>query len=368
MTQSKRHAFARALRESDWVLIGLIAVLSAIGLLNLFSATDGTRHAVKYGQQMRWFGLGLAVFVVVAAIDYRAWLRHAWNLLGLAIILLIVIDVVGYTAKGSTRWLTFAGFRLQPSEPAKLALIVALARMFRNAELAQFATSKLALRLGALCLPLLLVMVQPDLGTATLMALILLSTGYLLVPNVRPLLLVTLVGVVLIPFGWEILHTYQKARILAFLDPAADPTGIGWHTQQSVLAVGSGQLTGKGFRGGTQNQFDFLPEHWTDFPFSVWAEEWGFLGSAALLLLFSFLVLWIINSALRARDAGGAAICVGVAAMTFWHVFVNVAMVLGLAPVVGVTLPFISYGGSSAVSFFAAMGLVASVARRRHGH
>jgi rod shape determining protein RodA len=156
--------------------------------------------------------------------------------------------------------------------------------------------------------------------------------------------------------------------VLAFLDPSADPTGDGWHTRQSIMAVGSGRVTGKGAMEGTQNQFDYLPEHWTDFPFSVWAEEWGFVGSVALLVLLGFLIFWTINVAMVARDKSGVVICVGVAAMLFWHTLVNVMMVLGMAPVVGVTLPFISYGRSSLLTFFLALGLVSSVSLRRHGY
>jgi rod shape determining protein RodA len=169
------------------------------------------------------------------------------------------------------------------------------------------------------------------------------------------------------------MHEYQKNRILGFIDCSASDrlsaaTANCWHTTQSVFAVGSGKLTGKGFLEGTQNQFNFVPEHWTDFPYSVWAEEWGFAGSVFLIGLFGFLLVWILNVALSARDRVGAVICVGVAAMTFWHVLVNIAMVLGIAPVVGVTLPFISYGGSSLVTFFIAMGLVSNVSLRKHGY
>jgi rod shape determining protein RodA len=171
-----------------------------------------------------------------------------------------------------------------------------------------------------------------------------------------------------IPILWEKLQDYQKDRILGFIDCNVAPSKNCWHTMQSIYAVGSGKLWGKGFLEGTQNQFNFVPEHWTDFPYSVWAEEWGFTGSVVLLAIFGFLLLWTINVAQSARDRIGSVICLGVAAMTFWHVVVNVAMVLGLAPVVGVTLPFISYGGSSLVTFFLAMGLVANVSLRKHGY
>jgi rod shape determining protein RodA len=243
-----------------------------------------------------------------------------------------------------------------------------LARLFHDADLHRFRWQDVVLRVSVLILPIVLIAVQPDLGTSILLVLIILTVGFLCMQNLWPMVYVTLAGLATVPIIWEKMHWYQKQRVLAFLDPSADPTGAGWHTRQSIFAVGSGKIIGKGFLQGTQNQFDFLPEHWTDFPFSVWAEEWGFAGSVLLLAIFGFLLVWILNVAMSARDRAGAVICIGVAAMTFWHVVVNVAMVLGMAPVVGVTLPFISYGGSSLLTFFGAMGLVASVSLRKHGY
>jgi rod shape determining protein RodA len=266
------------------------------------------------------------------------------------------------------RWIHIAGFGLQPSELAKVMVILVLARVFSDGQDSSYTPRILFIRLGVLLVPIVLIAIQPDLGTATLLTLIVLTVGYFAMPNVWPMVYITTAGLLAIPVLWENMHDYQKNRILAFVDCSNLPAKMCWHTQQSIYAVGSGRLWGKGYTGGTQNQFNFVPEHWTDFPYSVWAEEWGFAGSVALLAIFGFLLLWIINVALSARDRIGAVICVGVAAMTFWHVIVNVAMVLGIAPVVGVTLPFISYGGSSLVTFFLAMGLVANVSLRKHGY
>jgi len=221
---------------------------------------------------------------------------------------------------------------------------------------------------AAIAFPIAMIAIQPDLGTAVLLALVLLTVGFLAMPNVWPMVYITGGMLLAIPVLWEKLHDYQKNRLLGFIDCNIAPTKTCWHTTQSIYAVGSGKIWGKGFLEGTQNQFNFVPEHWTDFPYSVWAEEWGFVGSVVLLAIFGFLLVWILNVALSARDRVGAVICAGVAAMTFWHVVVNVAMVLGLAPVVGVTLPFISYGGSSLVTFFLGMGLVANVSLRKHGY
>ncbi len=355
----------------DWPLTITIALITAIGLLNLYSATQGTAHAGKFTQQVGWVVVGAITFSAMTNIDYRALLRVAWIGLGAVLVLLVLVQLLGRSglAKGSTRWIAFSGvLRVQPSELAKLAVIMVLARLLQQTDPGAYRWRSLALPGLALLLPVGLIAIQPDLGSAILLWLMILSVGYLAMPDIWPMVHVTLGGMLAIPVVWETMHDYQKQRVLAFLDPAADPTGTGWHTLQSIFAVGSGKMTGKGFMQGTQNLFNFLPEHWTDFPYSVWAEEWGFIGSVVLIVLYAFLLLWILNVALRARDRAGAVICVGVAAMTFWHVVVNIAMVLGLAPVVGVTLPFISYGGSSLVTFFVAMGLVASVSLRKHGY
>jgi rod shape determining protein RodA len=354
----------------DWPLVAAVLALAGIGLLNLYSATRGTRHHAKFDTQLQWMIVGVIAFAIATMVDYRALVRLAWIGLGGAILLLVVVRLLGDAAhgKGSYRWLNVFGMGVQPSELAKLMVILALARMFQDGDLARYSFEQLAVRLVAIVVPIGLIAVQPDLGTAVLLGLVILTVGFLALPSVWPMVHVTLGALLAVPILWETMHDYQKNRILAFLDPSADPTGNGWHTRQSIFAVGSGRIWGKGYGEGTQNQFDFLPEHWTDFPYSVWAEEWGFAGSVFLLAIFGFLLVWILSVALSARDRAGAVICLGVAAMTFWHVLVNIAMVLGLAPVVGVTLPFISYGGSSLVIFFSAMGLVANVSLRKYGY
>jgi rod shape determining protein RodA len=354
----------------DWPLILCVVALAVIGLLNLYSATDGTRHHKKFDTQVQWMVVGVIAFVGATVFDYRALVRLAWIGLGTVIFLLIVVRLLGDDAhaKGSARWFNIGSMGGQPSELVKLMVILVLARMFQDNEIERYRARDLMLRLAALFVPIVFIALQPDLGTSTLVALIILTVGYMAFPNVWPMVHITLAGLLFIPILWETMHDYQKNRVLAFIDPSADPRGDGWHTRQSIFAVGSGRLWGKGYGEGTQNQFDFLPEHWTDFPFSVWAEEWGFAGSMVMLALFAFLLVWIMNIALMARDRVGSVLCLGVAAMTFWHMVVNIGMVLGVAPVVGVTLPFISYGGSSLVVFFAAMGLVANVSLRKGGY
>jgi rod shape determining protein RodA len=352
----------------DWPLIVAIVAICAVGLLNLYSATRGPRNHGKFDKQVEWMVLGAIGFTLATIVDYRALVRLAWVGLGVAITALVLVRLLGANAQGSHRWFDLGGAHLQPSELAKLMVILSLARMFHDQETGRYSELALLGRLAILLVPIALIAIQPDLGTAVLLSLVVLTVGFLAMRSVWPMVLVTVSGLAAIPVLWETMHDYQKNRILAFIDPSVDPTGNGWHTRQSIFAVGSGKIFGKGFGEGTQNHFNFLPEHWTDFPFSVWGEEWGFVGSVFLLALFSFLLVWIINVALSARDRMGAVICCGVGAMTFWHVVVNVAMVLGLAPVVGVTLPFVSYGGSSLITFFLAMGLVSNVSLRKHGY
>jgi rod shape determining protein RodA len=356
----------------DWPLILTVLALCTIGLLNLYSATRGVRQASKFEAQVQWMVVGVIAFVVATAIDYRTIVRFAPACLALAIAALIAARLLGSTndtLHGVTyRWIHIGGVPFQPSEAAKIGMILYLAHVFSSGEATSYTPQKLAVSFFCFFLPVVLIAMQPDLGTAVLLTLIVLTVGFLSMPSVWPMVYTTAAGLLAIPVLWEKLHDYQKNRILAFVDCSVAETKNCWHTQQSIYAVGSGKIWGKGFLGGTQNQFNFVPEHWTDFPFSVWAEEWGFVGSVFLLAIFGFLLLWCINVALSARDRIGAIVCLGVAAMTFWHVIVNVAMVLGIAPVVGVTLPFISYGGSSLVTFFLGMGLVANVSLRKHGY
>lgn len=354
----------------DWPLILVVGALCTIGLFNLYSAVHGTPHEEKFDKQKWHMVFGAVGFVVAVVVDYRALLRLVWIGLGISIVLLIVVQLLGElsTAKGSSRWINIGFVNVQPSEVAKLMIILALARLFQDGDLSRAPPVVLITGAFAVAIPIGLIAIQPDLGNAVLLGLIIVTVGFLVLQSVWPMVHVTLASLLSIPILWETMHEYQQKRVLAFLDPDSNPTTDNWHTRQSIFAVGSGKMWGKGYGEGTQNQFEFLPEHWTDFPFSVWAEEWGFVGSMLLIALYGFLIVWILGVALSARDRMGAVICVGVAAMTFWHVAVNIAMVLGLAPVVGVTLPFISFGGSSLVVFLCAMGLVANVSLRKHGY
>jgi len=349
----------------DWTLFVCVILISAVGLANLYSATARTAHSGKFDNQLIWTAAGLCFFFVFAALDYRSLYRLSWLGLIAALVAILVVRLLSDPIKGSHRWLDLGGVNVQPSELAKLAVIAALARLLHDRAREELRKSEALAGMVAIGAAVALIASQPDLGTSILLVLIIASVLALLAVRLWPVVGAGAIGLALTPVLWDRMQGYQRARVLAFLDPSADPTGSGWHTQQSIFAVGSGRLTGKGFLNATQNQLNFLPEHWTDFPFSVWAEEWGFIGSVGLLAMFAVLTVWVLHIAITAPDRFGTAIALGVGAMLFWHVAVNVAMVLGLAPVVGVTLPFISYGGSSTVTFFIGLGLVASVSLRR---
>ena len=359
----------RLVGELDWPLLATVAAILAIGLANLYSATAGTPHGGKFIHQLVWVGLGAGVFAVATLIDYRNWHRLAWLGLLAVVISILLVKVVGTTVNGSTRWLVIGPLRLQPSELAKLAVILALARFLHDLRTPGSPARDplhIAGALAALAVPILLIAMQPDLGTSLMVVAIAVSVGLLLAANVWPMFAAMGAGLAATPLLWQVMEGYQKARVLAVIDPGAAELSKRWQTDQSLLAVGSGRVTGKGYGEATQNRFNFLPEHWTDFPFSVWAEEWGFVGALGLIVLLALLILLCVNAAARAPDRFGSAICLGVAAMIFWQMVVNVAMVLGMAPVTGITLPLISYGGSSMLTVLAGLGLVSSVSMRRH--
>jgi rod shape determining protein RodA len=318
--------------------------------------------------QLGWLGAAVLVFVLVAMVDYRTFNRLGYVGWLIGLLLLVAVWRFGHSSHGARRWLVIAGQWIQPSEFMKVLLIVALAKYAH--EVAAGAVPVLArLALPTLCIsaPAALIIKQPDLGTALL--LVIAFASVMLVVDARYLAVVSALGAIALPIVWIWgLKPYQKQRLTVFLDPARDPSGAGWHARQSIFAIGSGRWFGKGYLRGTQNQLNFLPEHWTDFPFSVWAEEWGFVGCIVVLALYLFLVLWILHLARQARDRFGGVVCVGVAALLFWHVVINVGMVTGILPVVGVTLPLVSYGGSSLLTTAVALGLAMNVSVRRHAY
>lgn len=349
----------------------VILALNVIGLINLYSATHGMFSKDKmdlFWMQMAWLSVGWFFYLGITLIDYKIFLRFAYVLYGLNLGALVAVTIIGKTSLGATRWLDLGFFRYQPSETMKLVLVMVFARIFSTKSYPKgMGLMELALPTTLFLVPWILTVKQPDLGTAMLLAAIT-GTMFLFV-GVRKAILIfmAIVAVIAAPIVWNFgLKGYQKDRVLTFISPGRDPRGTGYNSIQSKIAVGSGKILGKGFRKGTQSQLEFLPERHTDFIFSVLSEEHGFIGSMTTLGLF--LVLWLmsVRIAMQARDKAGALIVVGTLAYMFWHVVVNMGMVIGLLPIVGAPLPLLSYGGSSLLTTMVGMGMISSVAYRRY--
>jgi rod shape determining protein RodA len=288
-------------------------------------------------------------------------------LYGLGLVGLVLVNWLGADIRGSARWLEIGGLAFQPSELMKIFVILAVARRLSEDQRTEARTLVDLLPAALLfVVPAALVMMQPDFGTSTIYSACAL-TMLALTRLRRSSLVVFVLGLIPVSWGmWELgLRDYQKGRILSFLDPEADQAGTGWHALQSRTAIGNGGVWGEGFREGTQNQFGFLPDQFSDFPFSVFAEDWGFVGCIVLLALYAFVCAWAVNIASAAKDRFGAAVAVGVGAMFFWHTFFNVGMTVGVLPVVGITLPLFSYGGSSTLTMLVGLGLLMNVSLRR---
>jgi rod shape determining protein RodA len=367
MTEIRR---AQRFLRVDWTIVGITVLLGGIGIGSLYSAAAPGFPASTppiYVKQAIFFGLGLVLAALVALVDYRRWLEYAWILYVLGVAMLAGVLVFGKVTSGSQRWFSLGAVSFQPSELFKWIMMMAIVRFFQTHPSATgYYTIREALPvLGGIALPAALIALQPDLGTTILLLMTSVSMLLLGGLRMRSFLKIVAVGLAGLPLIWRMLEGYQRGRILTFLDPQRDPLGAGYHVTQSKIAVGSGGLLGKGFLQGTQSQLRFLPEHHTDFAFSVWAEEWGFVGCLVLLSLFLLLLLYGLHVANRAGDAAGRLLAFGVVAHFFWPVVINVGMTVGLVPVVGVTLPFISYGGSSLITSLMAMGLLVNVHMRR---
>jgi rod shape determining protein RodA len=342
----------------NWPFLLLIAAITAFGVAALYSVAGGSlepwasRHVVR-------FCLGLAVLFAVAVSDIRWWLRAAYPLYVVALILLALVMVIGVESGGAKRWLGYGELSFQPSEMMKIALILALARYYQWLPPEKVSwPHALVIPLAMIGAPVLLALAQPDLGTAMLFAVV--GSGLLFLAGVSWIYyLGGVVGVIVVlPHIWERLHDYQKERVLTFIDPERDPLGSGYHILQSKIAIGSGGLMGKGFMQGTQAQLNFLPEKHTDFIFTMFAEEMGFIGAATLLALYLLVLLFIAYMALRCRSTFARLVAAGIGLCLFTYVFINVAMVTGLVPVVGVPLPLVSYGGTSMITMMIGLGLV----------
>lgn len=359
-------------KRLDLNFIFVILALNVIGLINLYSATHGPNSrdvAPLFVNQIIWLVAGWSVFFITTLIDYSMVAKLAWPIYILNFLAIVFTTFFGKVALGAQRWIDLGFFRYQPSETMKLALIMVLAKILctRTTTGPGMGFREMAFPMMVLFVPFLFIVEQPDLGTAIMLA----ATGgtMLLFTRIRRaiLLAVTVLGLVGIWGAWHfVLRDYQKNRVINFVSPENDPLRTGYNSIQSKIAVGSGKFFGKGFRKGTQSQLEFLPERHTDFIYSVLSEEHGFVGSVTTMGLFCLLFVIMIRIAMNARDKFGALLTVGVLGYIFWHMFVNVGMVIGMLPIVGVPLPLLSYGGTSMLTTMAGLGIVSSVAFRRY--
>jgi len=345
----------RMLRSLDWILLASLFSLAVLGMIVLYSAVHQGDTTLWHKQAIYW-GTGMVVFFVMCFIPLRLLGLICWPAYGVALILLLLVPLVGDVHMGARRWLNFGIANIQPSEIMKWSLMFVLASWFASREARDSIAIIVPLLLTAI--PAGLIMIQPDLGTT--LVLLFASTAMLIAAGLpwRLLGLSVAAAIASLPILWHFMHGYQKQRVLTLLDPQTDPLGAGYHVIQSSIAIGSGGLLGKGFMQGTQGRLHFLPEQHTDFIFSILAEEGGLIAVVLLLLLYAILIYRILLIGHQAHNRFGSMLCIGVVSIFTLYITVNIGMVSGLFPVVGLPLPFISYGGSALVSMLAALGLI----------
>ncbi len=344
----------------NWEMVAMISLIAGIGFAMLFSAANGDMSPWASRQMVR-FGIGVVLMLVIAVIDIRFWLKVSYALYGISLLLLATVEVMGSVGMGAQRWLDLTVIQLQPSETMKIALVIALARYFHGLEADDAGRARyLIVPLILITAPMALVLRQPDLGTAGVLGLIGITMLWLAGARVWQFMLVGGAAIAAVPIGWQFLLGYQKQRVLTFLNPENDPLGAGYHIMQSKIALGSGGMFGKGFLSGTQSHLNFLPEKQTDFIFTMLAEEFGLIGGTGLVALYALLIGYCIYIAFRCRSQFARLLAMGLVANFFLYVFINIAMVMGLVPVVGVPLPLISHGGTAMLTVLIGFGLVMS--------
>jgi len=347
--------------QVNWLLVLLIAVVASVGFISLYSAASGNLDPWA-SRQMTRFAVGLAVMLIVALIDMRVWAALAYPAYLISLVLLILVEVMGTQTMGAQRWIDLGVFQLQPSELMKISMVLALARYFHNLTYAEVGNPLYLIPpILIVFVPAALVLKQPDLGTALLIVVLGGAIFFLAGVRIWKFLVVLAAAAAAVPIAWQYLHGYQKQRILTFLDPSQDPLGSGYHILQSQIALGSGGLFGKGYMQGTQAGLNFLPEKQTDFIFTMFAEEFGFVGGLTLIGLYFLVLVYGYVIALRSRSQFGRLVALGITTTFFLYIFINIAMVMGLIPVVGVPLPLVSYGGTALLAIMFGFGLVISV-------
>ena len=355
-------------RDFDWTLLGLVLLLCAMSVLEVHSATVHTKFASFGTKQVLFIGAGLVGMFVLAKIDYHRLIDWSPWFYGIFVVSLVAVKVIGHKALGARRWIAVGPIQFQPSEWVKLVLILAVARYIANIGGRNLTWTEIFKAFGLVGVPMILVLVQPDLGTTLTYAPILIAGLFLGGINLRQSLILITVGAALVGGVWsssKILKPYQKARLTSFINPGNDPRGAGYQVLQSEIAVGSGGIWGKGLEKGTQTQGYFLPIPYTDFIFAAFSEEHGFVGAFFILLLYFLILMRLIQNAQTAADLPGSLIIMGIVAVLTFQIAVNVGMVIGLMPVTGIPLPLMSYGGSSVLFTFLALGVAMNVRMRR---
>lgn len=362
----------RLIQNFDWLTFTIVLVLSMIGIMTIFSATRQPAEDIQsplFMKQLVWLVIGIIAMIICVSFDY-IWLgRIAVPLYVTGIVLLFIVLFMGKVGMGAQRWISLGPIAFQPSEFFKLIFVIMIAQHLSVTAGELDILQLLRTFFVWVALPFALLFKQPDLGTALVVAIIFSTMMLARGLQKKAVVLIVIVSLVSLPFigniVWTGLKDYQKNRLVAFVDPEADPSGIGYHINQSKITIGSGEIVGKGFLRGTQGPFRFLPERHTDFIFAVFAEEWGFLGSVFLLSLYFLLIMRGLDTARKAKDSFGRMLAFGITFMFSVYFFVNIGMTLGIMPVVGIPLPFMSYGGTALLSNFISIGVLMNVRTRR---
>lgn len=355
-------------KRFNWTLLALQIIIFSVGIWNLYSAGAGSSHSVNlYKTQLIWFSVGLVGTAIVLVLHYSFLSRMAYFIYFTNLVLLAAVLMAGKTSLGAKRWISIGDFQIQPSEFMKYSLMICLAKYFENDKtIGGYRLKDLFLPSLLVGIPALLIMAQPDFGTAMILLLTFGSLMLFIKIHPKTLLFLVVCALTAAPLTYKfVLKPYQQQRILSFIDPMSDPRGAGYNSLQSMIAVGSGKLLGKGFKKGTQSQLRFLPERHTDFVFSVFSEEWGFVGSVSVVVLYLIFFMNGLSIAYQSNDKFGLLLAIGVMSIFFWHVVINLAMVMGIAPIVGVPLPFLSYGGSSLVSSMLGVAILINIANKK---
>lgn len=365
ITNNDKISFSQKLEQLNWLLISLLTTLAFIGFVMLYSAAGGSFRPWLI-RQLGFFCLFFPLMIFIAVTDIKIWFKASYLFYTIALIMVIMVDLMdqmGHNAMGATRWFRIGSIKIQPSELMKVCTVFALARYFYSIEAENIGRFKFIIPpLLMIFVPVAFIFHQPDLGTATILAMVGVVVLFMAGVKMWKFVSAGIITLITVPFAWHfLLHDYQKQRVFTFLDPTHDPLGSGYNIIQSKIAVGSGGVFGKGFLGGTQGQLDFLPEKQTDFIFTMLSEELGFVGGVFTIFIYCAIIAICINIAMKTKHQFGRLFVIGIVNIFFVHMFINIGMVMGLLPVVGAPLPFISYGGTIMGSMMIGFGMVLNI-------